>query len=499
MKELTKDLLICCIIMLTDIIYMPLPIFLPYLYSYLKNLDEYIKFSWCYSLLVFLYLGNILANYILPNLFIILGIKRTFALGGIIYFVNSTIFVLYPNRYTVLIFGIVGGVTYSFKVLPTNYYLCSKYKNGIDYLPYSYIGQSLGVLLWSFLMMQIINPDNKSMEGLTFINGYEENYFEADVSKNTPFFISVNGIVSLLAISISAYFLKEPDYLQGELVLWLKSYFFKDKNARKILKGKFLKMEETRHFTVSIISRSSLQLYENISFQSRNASAIIEHEKIREASKQIELNESLNQTNSVIEELVLLEEEVSREIWSLKFIGFIIITTIKNNSSTLMIDCFKLMALKIIQNDYLSSVIYCFITFADIFGRFFVPYSWKKYGFFNTYLMNFFFDYLFLLIFILWGFHQIFGFIISITIASLIWAFGYLLGNTTIFALFRPSKAIRLIKAFDFYLFFQSVLSVIITYVFMDKGMFRETFFLCFLMEIVVGYVFFTHIKNSEI
>ena len=79
-------------------------------------------------------------------------------------FLNSLFFVLIPNRYTILIYGVIGGISYNFKNLPTNYYLCSKYTNGIQYLPYSYIGQSIGVLVWSYFMSIIINPNNKKEE-----------------------------------------------------------------------------------------------------------------------------------------------------------------------------------------------------------------------------------------------------------------------------------------------------------------------------------------------
>ena len=467
--ELIKDLLLTCIIMITDLIYMPLPIFLPYIYSFLKITDISITFSYCYGLVIFLYSGSFLANLVLPNCFIILGIKKTFILGALIYFLNSIFFVIFPNRCTLLIYAIIGGISFNFKTLPTNYYLCAKYKEGVKYLPYCYVGQSIGVLLWSFFMSVLINPLNENMDAVTFVNGYEERYYKNDVAKNCGFFIIFNGIFSLILISLCSFFLKEPHYLTGDFYLWTDYYFYNNLNAKKILDKKFKRMNLSR----SIISKRSLNL--NISSITQKSSNSYQKNQIKDKS---------------------LKKEISKEIWSLKFIGFIIITTIKNTPSALLIDCYKIIAIKIIKDDKTSSIIYCIVTFADIFGRFFVPYSWKKFGFYKTYLGNFFFDIFYEILFIFYGCYNIYGFVVSVIIAGLLWAFGYLLDHTSIFGLYRPVKAVGISVAFDCYYFFQSSLAVFLTYLFIDKGEFRMCFVVCVIMEIVAGFFFYFYYEE---
>ena len=98
--ELMKDLAITCIIMITDIIYFPFPIMLPYIYSYVKNIDESISFSWTYSTGVFMEIGSIIGNIILPKFFLIFGIKNTFIIGGFIYFLDCIFLVLFEIYFT---------------------------------------------------------------------------------------------------------------------------------------------------------------------------------------------------------------------------------------------------------------------------------------------------------------------------------------------------------------------------------------------------------------
>ena len=474
--ELVKDLTLTCIIMITDLIYSPLPIFLPYLYSYLKNVEEKITYSWCYSVLIFLYLGSFLGNIVLPNCFIIFGIKKTFIIGGLIYFLNSTFFVIYPNSYTLLIYGIIGGVSFNFKTLPTNYYLCAKYKDGVKYLPYCYIGQSIGVFVWSYFMMKIINPLNKNMDAVTFVNGFEENFFESDVAKNCGYFIFFNGIISLIVIWGCSIFLEEPHYLKGDFFLWVNYYFKNNEEAKKEFERRFERMNLSR--TIASINSDENNDSFSMSMMSKTSGM-----EFLELNKKELKNEKL-------------KREISKEIWSSKFIGFIIITTIKNTPTAIMIDCYKIIAQKIIKNDKLTSIIYCIVTFADIFGRFFVPFCWKKFGFYQTYLGNFLADFFFEILFILYGSYNMFGFITCIMLAGLIWAFAYLLGHTTIFGLYRPIKAVGLSKAFDAYYFFQASLAIALTYFFIDRGEYRMCFIVCFFFEFIVALVFYFYYEE---
>ena len=161
-----------------------------------------------------------------------------------------------------------------------------------------------------------------------------------------------------------------------------------------------------------------------------------------------------------------------------------------------MLNCFKFMAIKIIKNDFLASIIYCIITLADIFGRFAVPFCWKNFGFYNTHIYNFIYNIFFNILFIISGYHNKYIFIIVIGFQSLSWAFGYLLGHTTIFGLFRPRKAVGLSKAFDSCYILQSLYGNLMTYLFISRGEYQMCYVIFVAFEVLFCYVFFKGYKD---
>ena len=479
--ELIKDLLITCIIMITDMIYMPFPVMLPYLYSYIKHIDESISLSWAYSTMVFIYTGSICGNIILPKFFLIFGIKKTFILGGIIYFFDCCFFTIFAGKYTLLIFGFIGGISLNFKTLPTNFYLTNKYENGVEYLPYSYIGQSIGVIVWSIVIAVIVNPLNKNMDAVSFYNGYKEEYFDKIVSSQITPFLLINGLSGVIVITFLAMFLNVPEYLSGNFSLWWKS-LGNDEDAKKELAKKLEEMNQTtniEHCNISVSMSLNKEYNKEISILSKSLNN----------SKTQSLIEQQNKTDNI-------EEEITKELYSLKFIIFVIIIFIKNSSTTLLVNCFKIFAIKIIKNDGLASIIYCISTLADIFGRFAVSYCWKKFGFYKTHIYNFIYNITFNILFIISGYHNKTTFIIVIAFQSLAWAFGYLLGHTTMFGLFRPRKAVGLSKAFDVYYILQSLYGIVMTYYFVSRDLYQECYLIFVSFEVFFCLVFVKWYKD---
>ena len=191
-----------------------------------------------------------------------------------------------------------------------------------------------------------------------------------------------------------------------------------------------------------------------------------------------------------------IEEEINKELYSLKFIMFVLIIFIKNSSSSLLMNCFKIFAIKIIKNDGLASIIYSISTMADIFGRFAVAFCWKKFGFYNTHVYNFLYNIFFNLLFIISGYHDKTTFIIVIAFQSLSWAFGYLLGHTTMFGLFRPRKAVGLSKVFDIYYILQSIYGIVMTYFFISHDKYQECFIIFVSFEILFCCIFVRFYKE---
>ena len=462
---------------------MPFPVMLPYLYSYVKHIDESISLSWAYSVMVCVYTGSILGNIILPKFFLIFGIKKTFIIGGFIYFLDCIFFTLFAGKYTLLIFGMVGGICLNFKTIPTNFYLTNKYENGVEYLAYSYVGQSIGVIIWSIVIAVMVNPLNKNMDSVSYYNGYKEQYYDKDVSSKITPFLLINAISGLLIITLMSSFLNVPEHLSGNFSIWWKS-LGNDEKAKKELAKKLEELNQTTNI-------EHCELSQNMSLNKEYNKAI------SIMSNNSELKDSKNENLIEGQEKPIdMETEIKKELYSFKFIMFIIIIFIKNSSSSLLMNNFKIFASSIIKNDGLASLIFSISTLADIIGRFAVSFCWKKFGFYNTHVYNFLWNIFFNILFIFSGYHTKLTFIIVAGFQSLSWAFGYLLGHTTMFGLFKPRKAVGLSKVFDVYYILQSIYGIVMTYFFVGRDKYQECFLVFLVFEILFCCIFVKYYKD---
>ena len=481
-KGLIKDLLITATIFLTDIIYMPFAIFVPYFYSYLKQSDLSITFSFTYTLLVYIYVGNVISSALMQKFFFIFGIKKTFMLGGLCSFFLY-ILGIYTNKYLFYVFSIFSGICFNFKSLPTNYLLSVKYENGVDYLAYAYAGQSFGVLLWAYLINRIVNPENKSMTNVTNVNGFTEYYYTKDVNDNFAPFLFIISIFNLVVICGVSYFIEEPENKDGNLILWLKAVFLRDKKSVNNLKLKKEKFE----VDYKILSNRS-----NMSMS--HSKIITSNKSINE--KSLELSEKSIELLEKSEEKISLEQDIKNTMYSKKFLGFILLTLFKNASTSVFVCCTKVIGNKIVNDDKLLSYIFSATCLADIFGRFLVSFIWNKFGFYKTYILNFCFGILTNLIFVFWGYSSRNGFIVSLFLVSLCWAFNYLLGHCTIFGLYSPDKAVGLSKAFDVYFIFYSIYGAVMVHFFISNENYRLCFFTFAVFESIAFFLFAKYYKD---
>ena len=480
-KALIKDILITATIFITDIIFMPLGIFLPFFYSYLKQSDLSITFSFIYTLTIYMFIGNIFSSFIMPKFFFILGIKKTFMFGGLCSFCLY-ILGIFTNKYLFYLFSIFCGICVNLKSLPTNYLLSVKYENGVDYLAYSYAGQSFGVLLWAYLMNRIVNPENESMSISTHVNGFTEFYYSESVNKNFVVFLLVNSFISLFVIIGVSCFIEEPKNKNGNLILWLKVMIFRDKKSVDCLKLKKKNFDSD---------------FKNLANQSNISQPIIViksksmiEKKLQSFEKTLELLETSQKSTTS------LEQEIKATIYSKKFLGFIILTFLKNTSSAVFINCTKIIGNEILNNDKLLSYIFAMTCLADIFGRFLVTYTWNKFGFYKTYILNFCFTIFGNLLFVFWTYSSQTGFIVNLFLISLCWAFNYLLGHCTIFGLYSPDKAVGLVKAFDFYFVFYAVYGAQMVRIFISCGNYRLCFFTFAVFECLALFFFVKYYKD---
>jgi hypothetical protein len=245
----------------------------------------------------------------------------------------------------------------------------------------------------------------------------------------------------------------------------------------------------------SMHRRSSLMMKDKKS-SVKLGSEIVE---LKSNSKIVDLKsniENLIEPESQTEENKDTENEIKRIMYSPSFLIFIVIIFIKSSSATLMTNCFKILADKIIKNDSLASTIYAICTFADIFGRFAVPYFWDTFGFYLTHVYQIIFNMVCDLSFVLIGYREKYSFIVIICFMNLSWAFGYLLGHITIFGLYKPDVAVGIERFFDVYYILQSLLGVILTHLFISHEAYQECFLVILVFEFIFFVVFYKYYEN---
>ena len=171
------------------------------------------------------FFGKFLGNSFVPYLIFFLGSKKTIQLGGILYFLQNYYFAEFPSKITLYIGAIFNGFVFQFKSLPVNFFMSKKYENGILYSDHIYSGFSISAFFWSLVLTFIINPNNEKMDKITYINGYEEKYFNKTISDRVKIYYLLNGIVSLIIILIFAQFIKEPSNFTPSYKYYYKKFF----------------------------------------------------------------------------------------------------------------------------------------------------------------------------------------------------------------------------------------------------------------------------------
>ena len=477
-KELIRDITLTLIIFTTDLIYMPFPLFIQYFYSYLKMNDLTITFGYVFLITFAGKIGSILSNIIMPKLFFIFGIRKTFFLGGALMFIYSIIS-LFTGRYLLFLLGILGGFINNLKTMPTNYLFSIKYTDGEKYLAYSYMGQSFGVIIWGFFIFYFVNPENDSMDQITDVNGFDEYYYPKRINDRFPLFILANGIISFFVISICSYFFKVPSNKDGNFFLWYDAFFNKTVKAMKLIKKKRKEFKtEFKSLNISSINQ--------ISFMSKKT-----------CQKNSKISETLV-SSCVVSTLTKdsLQKDIEKTLYSKKFIGFIIITFIKNTSADVIVNCVSIIGQSVVKSTNIISLIFIISCLMDIIGRFLVSYTWTTYGFYKCTYFHFLVNIFTKGLFLVWGLYSEIGFIFVIIVLSQSWAYGYLLGHTSIFGLFRPDKAIGLCKAFEIYYLLLKTYSCFIVQIFITKGLFSQCFIFLSIIEIIACYYFYKYYKN---
>ncbi len=131
MKELTKDLIYWFILGFGFTFPNILPQIFPYLISYYNYYNQEMTLRSALFMWSFEPIGYLVANIIIPKLFVIFGINIVMIIGSLINLGNMLLFISFPYYFFIYLNGIVMGVTLQIFSLASGLFFSEKYENGI--------------------------------------------------------------------------------------------------------------------------------------------------------------------------------------------------------------------------------------------------------------------------------------------------------------------------------------------------------------------------------
>jgi hypothetical protein len=466
MSELKKDIISFIIILATDGNYYTCTILYPYMASYYKNYYEEIGMKDIFNGFGGWVFGVILANVILPHFLFNFGCKRTIQIGGFLYLLNFVIYakIEYFSKLTLFLNCVMCGMVTQFKILPINYFMSKKYENGIMYSDHIFSGLSLSAFIWSIVIMLIINPENREMEKVTFINGYEEKYFDKNISDRISFYFYLNGIVSCVVIFIVAQMLNDPSNMAPKFQLFLKRLFRSPPQEKNNLQEKSIKTEEINKSQVS--------------------------HKFKKKDSSLFLSDSNN------EDFEYYHKKAKKQFLNPKFYLLILIMVLKSVSCMYFYTYSKYMSFAIVKNDRLVTLLFAFVSLPDMVARYLVVDIWKRLEFYHTTIIFIFFTISLNLIFLFIGFRNPTVFLFLIAAQAFNFACIYLLGNMTLFALYEPEIAVLISKVFECYHIGYRYYAVFLNYFLVKGDEYRYLFCCCLIGEILALILFVKFFKD---
>ena len=496
MKPLHKDLFLLFLYTVSNTVYYIWSLIYPYQASYLKHLNPLIKMKDIFSATIAMFFGITVGNLILPKFYYFFGIKKTMQIGGVFYLLNCIGYFFFISKFFVILNIMFTGTIYQFYIMSVTFYLSEKYENGHLYCNYVFVGQNIANVLWPFMAVILINPENVGMEMEILERGEITNYFPWSISQNFPFLMSSIGFVSFFFTMIPTFFLEDPNHIKPVFFEYVKAFFSGDKNTLNELSNSFKKS----NFKNSIYSLNSSQniILEKKIVLKNNLSNEKEMENLKTNSKNKKLKENLLIKEK--KEMTYSEaEEKSKKIMkSPLFILFILILTLRQSPLAYILDNYKLIAFKVIKNDKTICLALSISSFFGILGQVSISYIWKKLDFYKTHLFLNFSVLFGLFIYLLFSVHQSFYMFLIIVFFRVVLQMVYGSNYLTKFDLFKPKVAVCISKSIDNNYLFSVILMIILNYMFFIGDDISTIFFIFLLMNIGATILLIYYFKDFK-
>ena len=488
--EAKKDMFILFMVTATGCLYSTWPLIYPYVASYNKHYEPELTFKSFFSGFPLIFVGMFFANSMAPKLFFILGVRKTIQLASILYFINCITFCSITGLFPYFANIIFMGMNWQLFVFASNYFLSKKYENGVYYYSYISIGSTTGTFIWPFVLREIVNPGNRSMDAKTNINGYDEYYYDHSVSSKIITYFTIHGAIVMLTNLISCQYLRNPEGCRGIFTNWISSMLTKDKESIQQLQNEY------QEFSVENESILSLSFMDSMHSDDRKPEK--EHELI-EKNREVTLqNKDSEQEENKEATVAKNKAEVKEIMFSIKFISLIYISAIKSASLLYFMNNYKYIATFIVRDDDLISTVYSISSIAGIVGRLSVAKIWKHYNFLGAYLINLIGPLFINILFITVSYANPAVFLIEAIIGRMFLSYSYTMNTMTIFKLYGVEKGVYLVKVYDTCMIFAFVYAVIVNWLCAYDDDFRSVFLVFIVFEISAIYLLLKIFSNNR-
>ena len=368
MNKAKKELLLILLINATNNICNLWGPTFPYIASYANHYNESVTMNYLFGCMLFLFLGNSLANFILPSCYELLGLRYSFLFGSVLYLLNCVMFCSVPNRLFIGLNCVLGGITYQFIVMTTNLFFFEKYPDQAKTLVgIALSGTMIGNFIWSPLLSYIVNPGNEPTSVIKTSGDRYEEYFDIRISERVVSYLVLNGVFAVGLTIVGWWWLEDPDRYYGTLVSRIKGTYDENDDS------------------VSYMSRKDIE-------RSLNSSLYQSY------SKQNRLNTSRDDTTELLTDLERSTTQVKnlesdslqtyqQELKSPKFWYIYAICFFRMTALAYYIDNFKVIGLYMVHDDALINNTWGMAAISGFIANFSAAYIWKKFDMINSYYL----------------------------------------------------------------------------------------------------------------
>ena len=446
---------------------------MPYYFSHAKIYNTDVTIKHVFNSTILTAVGIYFDALIFPSLLFVFGLKKTLLLGTIGYALSNIAMCYFSSILSIAICAFMIGAC--FKNLTTCVILYFT-ENFTPIASKCYTVANTGFLLtgfvWANLVTYYVNPENKDMEAITYINGFRETYFEEEIAIRFRMIMLYQAIFSFSIVFVFSFFIKDPEIYSSKIGVifdWIKG-------ERVEISKSLTELELSISKSFAYIKVGDEKIAEEFS------KTQIEVELIEQKSEN--LLEENNKSYNSGEDLKPSPQVRARQAFkSFKFWLLFILSVFRLSSSNYFIDNTKIFGFTVVKNDQLITQVYSLSSFAAMLGAAASSFIFDLFGLVNCYIgsIGLLFIADFIGMTILKNSPIIFLFMITFTRTHL--NFNKQLTNITFFSCYEPEVTLHLARIYEFFGFVALFIMVVINEYFYINEDFTYAYGMYFILD----------------